>query len=80
VHGADVLHSGRLGADEVDGVFEGLDDVEGAVESDDEGFDVGATEGAEEGINEGIDDGLYDVDGSAEGVDVHDELKGSQMG
>ena len=49
---------------------DGADDVVGRYE----------IEGAEEGINEGIDDGLYDVDGFAEGVDVHDELKGSQMG
>jgi len=48
VHGADVVHSGRLGADEVDGVCEdGADDVEGAVDGADEGWndDDGDDEG-----------------------------------
>ena len=81
MHGADVLHSGRLGADEVDGVFEeGADDVEGTVDGADEGFDVGRTEGAVEGMDEWMREGADDTDGSAEGVDVHDEIKGSQIG
>ena len=65
MHGVDVVHSGRLGADEVDGVFESLDDVEGTVDGADEGFDVGRTEGAEE--DEGIGVGYDDVDGSTVG-------------
>ena len=69
VHGADVLHSGRLGADEVDGVCEeGADDVEGTVYGADEGFNVGRTEGVVEGMDEGIDVGYDDVDGLGEGM------------
>ena len=59
VHGTDVLHSGRLGADEVDGVcdcfMEGADDAEGELDGADDGTDdvdgpdVGMTEGAEDG-------------------------------
>ena len=78
MHRTDVLHSGRLGADEVDGVCEeGADDVEGKVDGDDDGTDdvdgsdVGRTEGAEEGMDEGIDVGYDDVDGSVEGIVAH---------
>jgi len=64
-----------------------VDFIEGA----DDGLFVGAVDidGIAEGLTEGADDvddsivdrneGMDDVDGSAEGVDDHDEVKGSQI-
>jgi len=78
VHGTDVVHIGRLGADDVDGVFdEGADDVEGAVDGIADGIVVAV--GDVDGMNVGIKEGLDDVDGSADGVVDQDEVKGSQM-
>ena len=66
-----MVHIGRLRADDVDGLFEGSDDVEGAVDGVDESPDEGATDGAEEGLDEGINDGFDDVDGSVEDIVGH---------
>ena len=55
MHGADVLHSGRLGADEVDGVFEGADDAEGELDGADDGTDD--VDGSDVGMMEGAEDG-----------------------
>ena len=64
-HGVDVVHSGKLGADDIDGVFEG------AIERVGEGFVVGVDVGWDDGANDidGDDDNL--VDGSAEGKNAH---------
>jgi len=64
-HWADVVHSGTLGADDMDGVFEG------AMEGLDEGFVVAVNVGWDDGANDtdGDDDNL--VEGSAEGKDAH---------
>jgi len=90
VHWTDVVHSGRLGADDVDGAFDGL--MEGANDGifmgagDVDGVDDGLVEGADDadgladGMNVGINEGLDDVDGSPDGVDDHDEVKGLQIG
>ena len=63
------------GADDVVGY-----DVDGSVEGMKEGIKEGAddTDGFNDGANDDV--GRYEIDGFAEGVDVHDELKGLQIG
>jgi len=85
VHGTDVVHSGRLGADDVDGVFDedivGINEIEGLADGVADGIADGivVAVGDVDGMNVGINEGLDDVDGSADGVVDQDEVKGSQM-
>jgi len=91
VHWADVVQSGKLGADDVDGLFEGFMDggdegsAVGAGDADgvDEGFAKGAddVDGSAVGRNVGMNEGSNDMDGFDDGVDDHDdEVNGSQIG
>jgi len=79
VHGIDVVHSGSGGfvgfVD--DDSFVGEGDVDGVAEGFAEGAD--GLDGSAMAWIVGMDEGLDDVDGSADGVDDHDEVKGSQM-
>ena len=66
------------GTNDIDGSFDEDGSLDGKFEGFDDGEDEGKYFGREDSTND--DDGSLEIEGFDDGVDVHDEVKGSQMG